>query len=162
MRPSVYLYEDQRPHTDLHQSRAYQVTSDPRSFREFLDDLWLFHYSRSMKGRIVALKDVVYTISHVKAGCILPGERWQETVTALALCDGGGNYAASTRLDLFLCSGNREGCQVLMTAKGKWLLGMQWGKEKLLGFPPPLVHPYVVNHELDWIQCLNQARCNNP
>lgn len=100
-----------------------------------------------------------------------PCENWQlftrwevarDSVIALALHGGVGASAASTRLDLFLCSGNTEGCQELITAKGKWLLGMQWGKEKLLGFPPPLVHPYVVSHELDWVQCLNRARCNNP
>lgn len=91
--------------------------------------------------------------------------RWEvarDSVIALALGSGVGVSAVSTRLDLFLSLGNTKGCQELMAAKNKWLLGMQWGKEKLIGFPPHLVHPYVVNHELDWVQGLNQARCNNP
>lgn len=138
---------DQCPHTDLHQPRVYLVTSDPSPLGEFLDELWLTRYSVIMKGRTVIWKDVVYTL-------YLLFTRWEvarDSVIALALCGGVCPSAASTRLDLFPCSGNTEGCQELMTAKVKWLLGMQWGKEKLLGFPPPLVRPYVVSHELDWV-----------
>lgn len=42
----------------------------------------------------------------------------ERAVIALALYGGFDASAASTRLDLFLCSGNVEGCQEPMAAKG--------------------------------------------